>query len=121
MEVTRWMTKNPVVVDSKDSLATVRRKMDKDNFHRVPVVDDGKLVGIVSDRDVRTHLSYLESTTVRQAMTTPPLTVTPGMSIVDAARILRERKVGALPVLQDDRLVGMISTTDLLTALVEGQ
>ena len=45
MDVTHWMTKNPVVAQSNESLATVRRKMDKGNFHRVPVVDGGKLVG----------------------------------------------------------------------------
>ena len=48
MDVTRWMTRSPVVVESSEKLATVRQKMDQGNFHRVPVVDGGKLVGIVA-------------------------------------------------------------------------
>jgi acetoin utilization protein AcuB len=119
--VAHWMTAQPYSITPEEPLTAACAQMQRHNIRALPVVEGGKLVGIVSDRDVRTHLSYLESTTVRQAMSTPPLTVTPGMSIVEVARILRERKVGDLPVLQDDRLVGMISTSDLLAALVEGQ
>ena len=119
MEVTRWMTKNPVVVDSKDSLATVRRKMDKDNFHRVPVVDDGKLVGIVSDRDLRQHIGSLEDVKVNGAMTKMVVSVAPTTMLEQAANLLVKHKIGGLPVVEQGKVVGIITATDLLRAFAE--
>jgi nucleotide-binding universal stress UspA family protein/predicted transcriptional regulator len=119
--VAHWMTAHPYSVAPEESLTAACAQMQQRKIRSLPVVEDGKLLGIVTDRDVRTHLKYLESTTARQAMATALLTVTPSTSIWDAARILRERKIGALPVLQDGQVVGMISTSDLLEALIELQ
>jgi len=119
--VAHWMTAHPYALAPEEPLTAACTQMQQHKIRSLPVVEGGKLLGIVTDRDVRTHLKYLESTTARQAMTTALLTVTPSMSIWDAARILRERKVGALPVLQDDQVVGIISTSDLLEALIELQ
>lgn len=77
MEVARWMTKNPVTVESNQRLSAVRQKMDKGNFHRVPVVDDSKLVGMISDRDLRQHAGTLDNVKVNGVMTKPVVTVTP--------------------------------------------
>jgi acetoin utilization protein AcuB len=90
--------------------------------HRVrglPVVEGEELIGIITDRDIRNHLLSLDSTTVRQAMTLSPVTVTPSTSVKEAAQLLDRHKVGALPVLADGHLVGIVSTSDLLKALIE--
>jgi acetoin utilization protein AcuB len=119
MNVARWMTKDPVVVESKDTLAAVRQMMDKGSFHRVPVVDHGKLVGIVSDRDLRQHTGTLAQVKVNGAMTTSVVTVTPTTILEEAANLLVSHKIGALPVVDGDKLVGIISAMDLLRAFAE--
>jgi acetoin utilization protein AcuB len=119
MEVTRWMTKNPVVVESKDSLATVRRKMDKGNFHRVPVVDDGKLVGIVSDRDLREHVGSHSNVRVSGAMTKQVVSVAPTTMLEQAANLLVKHRIGGLPVVEQGKVVGIVTATDLLRAFAE--
>jgi len=119
--VAHWMSSHPYATAPDEPLTKACAQIQELKVRSLPVVEDGKLLGIVTDRDIRTHLKFLESTTARQAMAKEPLTVTPETSIWDAARILRERKVGALPVLHDGRLVGIISTSDLLEALIESQ
>jgi nucleotide-binding universal stress UspA family protein/predicted transcriptional regulator len=119
--VAHWMTAHPHTVSPEEALTTACSQMQQHKVRGLPVVEDGKLLGILTDRDIRTHLKYLESTTARQAMTAAALTVTPETSIWDAARLLKERKIGALPVLEEERLVGIISTSDLLEALIESQ
>jgi len=119
MDVTHWMTKNPVVAQSNESLATVRRKMNKGNFHRVPVVDGGKLVGIVSDRDLRQHVGSLEDVKVNGVMTKPVVSVAPTTMLEGAANLLVKHKIGGLPVVEQGKVVGIITTTDLLRAFTE--
>ncbi|HVB80691.1 MAG TPA: CBS domain-containing protein [Candidatus Binataceae bacterium] len=113
------MTKDPVVVESKESLAAVRRIMDEGHFRRVPVVDGGALVGIVSDRDLRQHTATLARVKVNGAMTAPVLSVTPTTLLEEAANLLVKHKVGALPVVDRGKLVGIITATDLLRAFAE--
>jgi len=119
--VAHWMTAHPFTISPEEPLTAACAQMQQHKVRGLPVVEGGKLLGIVTDRDVRTHLKYLESTTARQAMSMEALTVAPNTSIWDAARLLRERKVGALPVLEEGRIVGIISTSDLLEALIELQ
>jgi acetoin utilization protein AcuB len=119
MEVARWMTRSPVVVESNEKLATVRRKMDQGNFHRVPVVDGGKLVGIVSDRDLREHVGSLEDVKVNGAMTEPVVSVAPTTMLEEAANLLVKHKIGGLPVVEQGKVVGIITATDLLRAFAD--
>jgi acetoin utilization protein AcuB len=119
MIVSRLMTKGADTVSSRDSLQVVASLMARGGFRRVPVVDDGKLVGIVSDRYVRAHAGYLDSTKVTAAMTVDPKTVTPTMCVEDVARLMISLKIGGLPVLRDGKLVGIITTTDVLKAFLK--
>jgi acetoin utilization protein AcuB len=119
MLIGRLMTYVAATVSSHDTLQTAADLMKNGGFRRVPVVDEGKLVGIVSDRDVREHSGYLELTRVTAAMTADPQTVTPKMSVEDAARLMIEHKIGGLPVVEDGKLVGMITTTDVLKAFLK--
>ena len=114
MLISRLMTYGAVTVSSHDSLQTAENLMREGGFRRLPVVDDEKLAGIISDRDIRAHAGYLELTKVSAAMTPDPKTVTPRMSVEDAARLMIEHKIGGLPVVEDGQLVGVITTTDVL-------
>ena len=119
MLIKRLMTYGAETVSSHDTLQTADTVMKRGGFRRVPVVDDGKLVGILSDRDVRAHNGYLDSTRVTAAMTSDPKTVTSRMSAEDAARLLIEHKIGGLPVIEEGKLVGIITATDILKAFLK--
>jgi acetoin utilization protein AcuB len=119
MIVARWMTKNPITVKSEEMLAAARRRMDAGKFRRLPVVDDGRLVGIVSDRDLRQHVGALEHVKVDAVMTKPVVSVTPNTMLEQAAYLLVKHKIGAVPVVDSGKLVGIITATDLLRAFAE--
>jgi acetoin utilization protein AcuB len=93
--------------------------MEKGNFRRLPVVSDGQLVGIITDRDVRQHVGLLDRTDVKTAMSKKPVTVTPGTTVEASAQILLKEKIGGLPVIEKNRLVGMITTSDILEAFLD--
>jgi acetoin utilization protein AcuB len=98
---------------------------------RLPVMAEGHLVGIVADKDVREALNspiilrerwqddeLMDHATIEACMTPRPYTVTPETLVVDAARLMRDRKIGGLPVLEGEQLVGIVTETDLLDALI---
>lgn len=119
MVVERWMTKEPITVGSDETLAAARRKMDAGKFRRLPVVDGGRLVGIVTDRDLRQHAGILERVKVNVAMTEAVVTVTPAVTLDQAADLLVKHKIGALPVVDGGKLVGIVTASDLLRAFAE--
>jgi len=117
--VAKWMSADPISTEPAEKLAGVRAKMLSGHFRSMPVLSAGKLAGIITDRDLRRHEGYLDHTEVRLAMTTEVLTVATTAPIHEAARLLLDRKIGALPVVEGERLVGIISTSDVLRAFVE--
>ena len=119
MLVGKRMSKDPVTVTAEDLLIQARLKMQRGGFRRLPVVSDGQLVGILTDRDTREHAGYLDRTEVKAAMSEKPVTVTPATTLETAAQILLKRKVGGLPVMENGRLVGMITTSDVLQAFLD--
>ncbi|WP_322507794.1 CBS and ACT domain-containing protein, partial [Anaerolinea sp.] len=108
-------------------------RMRKDKVRRYPVVDKkGKLIGIVTDSDLMNaspseattlsvwEINYLLSRiTVERVMTRDPITVTEDTTVEEAARIMADNKIGGLPVLRDNRLVGIITETDLFKIFLE--
>jgi nucleotide-binding universal stress UspA family protein len=112
-----WMTKNPVSATPHEKLDTIAAKMHAGGFRCVPIVNDGAAVGVVTDRDIRQYTGYLDQTEAYKAMSEALVTVTPTTHIGEAARLLRERKIGSLPVLEDGKLAGVITTSDVLEAL----
>jgi acetoin utilization protein AcuB len=125
------MTVDPATVAPKDSLQRVIELLRRRDIRAVPVVEAGKLVGIVTDRDVRQVAPayplfrdeaeirrYTENLTVTAAMTADPMTVTAATPLVEAAKILETYRISSLPVVQDLRVVGMLSVTDLLRVFV---
>jgi len=126
-----FMSVDPVTVAPKDFLQRVIEFLRRRDIRAVPVVEDCRLVGIVTDRDVRQVAPayplfrdedeirrYTENLTVTAAMTADPMTVTPATLLVEAAKILETYRISSLPVVEDLRVVGMLSVTDLLRVFV---
>jgi CBS domain-containing protein len=118
MEIANWMSRNPACISPNDTLAAVKKLMDAGQFRRLPVVENDKLVGIITERDLRQHWGYLDSTKVNAAMTSDPVTVTPRNTAEDAAHLMLQHKIGGLPVVDNRKLVGILSTSDLIRALL---
>jgi len=125
------MSVDPVTVAPTDSLQRVIELLRRRDIRAVPVVEDGKLVGIVTDRDVRQVAPayplfrdeeeirrYTENLTVTAAMSADPLTVSPATPLVEAAKILETYRISSLPVVEGFRVVGILSVTDLLRVFV---
>ena len=119
MLVGKRMSKDPVTVTSQDSLVTAQNKMRMGNVRRLPVVEDGQLLGFVTDRDIREHKGFLEQTKVNAAMTEKLMTVTPEITLEEAAKLLLKHKVGGLPVLEQGKLAGIITTSDIVQAFLD--
>jgi acetoin utilization protein AcuB len=113
------MTKPPVTITANDLLSEAKEKMRRGGFRRLPVVAEGKLVGIITDRDLRAHVGYLERTRANGVMTEKVRTVSPATTLEEAAQILLHYQIGGLPVVDDGRLVGIITTSDVMKAFLD--
>ena len=116
LTVNDLMTVDPQIVSPEESLAVVRGLLQIEDIRQVPVVEDGRLVGIVSERDVYLvqNSPLFETISAESIMTKNPITVTPETPAFRAAEMLRSYKFGALPVLDGEALVGIISVSDFL-------
>jgi acetoin utilization protein AcuB len=119
MLVGKRMSKNPETVTPEDYLATAQAKMLSGKFRRLPVTKDGKLVGMITDRDMRQHTGFYERTKVNAALSENLVTVTPETTLEEASKLLLEHKIGGLPVLDKGSLVGIITTSDILKAFLD--
>jgi acetoin utilization protein AcuB len=119
MIVEKHMTKEPITVEPEDLLIRAMHKIQTGGFRHLPVVSEGQLVGIVTDRDLREHHGTLEQTKVKNVMTGKPVTTTPAATLEEAAQILLERQFGGLPVVADGHLVGILTTSDIIEAFLE--
>jgi acetoin utilization protein AcuB len=113
------MTANPITISPQDTLATAREKMTNGKFRRLPVVQEGVLVGILTDRDILRFVGSEERTRVVGAMTETPLTIPPTMPVEDAVHLMRKHQVSGLPVVEQGKVVGIITTSDILQAFLE--
>jgi acetoin utilization protein AcuB len=129
MLVGRRMTKDPKTVSPEDTLSRAADIMRRSRINHLPVVEKGRLVGILSDTDLR-NASLPNGPSpageppepcrrVREVMKTEVWSLTPEDSVEDALLIIRRKKFGALPVLSGDRLVGIITKIDLLNAVID--
>ncbi|MDR5694200.1 MAG: CBS domain-containing protein [Armatimonadota bacterium] len=132
MLVKEWMTTEVITVDSRTPLYDALRLMEKKRIRRLPVVDRGKLVGIVTWTDLMRaqpspatslavwEIPYLLSKAqVADVMTRNPITISPDMPLEEAALLMREKKIGGLPVMEGERLVGIITESDIFDALID--
>ncbi len=127
-----WMTPNPISIDPKTTLPEAHKLMKECHIRRLPVVDRGKLVGILTLGDIREaspsdasalsifELNYLlAKLTVENIMTRDPLTIAPGATIREAAQLMLDHKIGSLPVVEGEKLVGIITESDIFRVLVQ--
>lgn len=118
MHIWNVMTSEVITVSPDDKLSIAQQLMDERHFRRLPVVQNGALVGIITDRDMRKHAGYLDVTRVNAAMTPNPLTISPRVTAEDAARLMLDHKIGGLPVIENGKLVGIVTTTDVMKAFL---
>ena len=134
MFVSRSMTHGVITVDQETSIFEAQELMAQNDIRHLPVVDrEQRLIGIVTDRDIRSALPYsffkksfdqaekekLSRLKVADIMTKEPISISPTYTIQDALLVIQNSKVGALPVIDEDRKVtGIISVRDLLRAFI---
>jgi acetoin utilization protein AcuB len=131
MEVSQWMTKSLMTIKPKDTIRHARERLTKYRINQLPVVADEKLVGIVTDSDIRDAYpsslrlfhgkdidEFGDSHTVEEIMTYNVISVSPQTSLREAAHQLRRQRFGALPVVEHDKLVGIITRSDILDAML---
>ena len=94
--------------------------MDAAGFRRLPVVKDHEVVGMLTERSLREHSGYLESTKVNVAMSTPVISAGSNSTVQEVTRLMLRHKIGGLPVVDGDKLVGIVTTIDMLAAFLEG-
>ncbi len=111
-----WMTENVVTVRCRDPLGAARSLLMKHRIHQLPVLRNGKVAGIVTDRDLRSAPN--EARQVEDVMTHKPQTTAVDESVDSVAHLLRSWRINALPVVTAGKLVGVISTSDVLDAFV---
>jgi len=119
MLVRQHMTPNPVIIGPQAMLATAQEYMTVGHFRRLPVVHEGTLVGILTDRDVRRHSGAEDRTKVQAAMTETPLTVPPDMAVEEATQLMLRDQISGLPVVENGKLIGIVTASDILNAFLE--
>jgi acetoin utilization protein AcuB len=132
MFVSEWMTRKVFTVKPDDSVSDVVKMIQEKHVKHVPVVEQEKLRGIVSDRDIKDYcpsratsldmyeLHYLlAKTKVREVMKTKVFTTGPDIPIEEAALVLYDKNIGCLPVVDSGKLVGILSDKDIFRALID--
>jgi acetoin utilization protein AcuB len=127
LQVRDSMTRNVVVLSPETTAAEALALCRERRIRHLPVLEDGRLVGIVSDRDLRSatpalgdpgRAAALEKIRVSDVMARDVTTAHPDDPIEVAANCMREARIGCLPVVEEDRLVGILTSSDVMTALV---
>jgi CBS domain-containing membrane protein len=125
--VTEIMMGSPVTLKPEDTLDLANDVISLGRIRHIPVVDAGRLVGLLSERDLlgaaasqifglkqKTKSALLKSVLIKDVMKKHVVTVSPETSIKDAAHLLADKKIGCVPVVSDGAIVGLVTTTDIL-------
>lgn len=121
------MMGSPVTLRPEDTLDLANNVISLGRIRHIPVVEDGKLVGLLSERDLmgaaanhifglkpRSKSALLKSILIKDVMKKRVVTVTPDTPIKEAAHVMAEKKIGCVPVVEDGALIGLVTTTDIL-------
>ena len=132
MLVRKKMRKDLFTITKDERMTVARKIMKEKNIRHLPVVDGKKLIGLVTNMDIRKaeaspatsleirELHYLlDKLTVGEIMTRNVITISPDISIEEATTLLHDNKIGCLPVVEDGALVGMITENDVMEILIE--
>ena len=130
--VEKWMTRDVITVRPHEKIIDAFELMQGRGIRHLPVIEDGELKGLVTDRDIRLalipsplstpedrmyHLGALER--VDEIMTADLITVAPNTTIEEAAKLMAKYKIGAVPVVAQGQLVGILTETDILRVFIE--
>lgn len=129
--VSQWMTKKVVTIKPHDTMRQARELLSKHRINQLPVVVNEKLVGIVTDRDIRDAYpsslrllrgkdidDFADAHTIEEVMTYNVIVVNSHTSLREATQRLRRQRLGSLPVVDNEKLVGIITRSDLLDAVL---
>lgn len=132
MYVKNRMTKNPITIAANAPITDAVALMKEKNLRRVPVVDGERIVGVLTQGDIQTvsptkatslsifEINYLLSKlTVKDAMTKTPITIESDSLLEEAAVIMRQKRIGTLPVTEKGKLVGIITESDIFDAFID--
>jgi CBS domain-containing membrane protein len=121
------MTRNPHTLEADDVLDLADDLMSMARIRHIPILSSGKLVGIVSQRDLffsalvralglqpREQKDLMKTLRARELMSHPVITISPGASVKEAARLMGQNKIGCLPVVKGKQFVGIVTETDIL-------
>jgi CBS domain-containing protein len=126
------MTPEVTTLGRNDSLQLAKDIITLGRVRHFPVLDDGRVVGVVSQRDLyraslgsvmkygeKAQRAFLDGIAVKEVMSDPPTTIAPHASVQEAARLMMEKKIGCLPVLEGSKLVGIVTESDMLKLVAE--
>jgi len=132
MKIKDIMARDITTLGRNDSLDLADEVMTLGRIRHLPVIDEGRVVGVVSQRDLfksalAVALGYgetaqkklLKTLRVKEVMSEPAISISPEATIKEAARLMLEKKIGCLPVVQGHTLVGLVTETDLLRYVVD--
>ena len=126
------MTRDPIILGRNDTLDLAEDIMNLRRIRHMPVVDEGSIVGIVSQRDLfrsalvtalgfgrETQTAVIKTIKIKEIMTEHVITISPDASVKEAARMMIDKKIGCLPVVDGENLVGLLTETDILRYFAE--
>lgn len=122
MKVKDFMIRDVITVDDRKPISLALALMHEKGIRRLPVLADDKLVGMIVQHDIEKALhrpGVIAETPVDWIMTRHPVVIGPEDDLVTAAKLLIQNKISGLPVMQDERLVGIVSEIDILNIMVD--
>jgi len=122
MKVSEWMERKLITIDRKTTIQEAISLMKKHSIRHLPVIEEGRLVGLVTEGDMRQVFvaSLIEELSIDDVMIKDPITVKVDAEIDDAARLIHYNKIGGLPVVDEgQRLLGIITVADIMAAFIE--
>jgi acetoin utilization protein AcuB len=121
MKVKNWMKTDPVTIERSALLQEAAELMEEHAIRHLPVVEDDQLVGFITQTDLRQYFfpSMVQKIPVHEVMVVNPITVDVNSSIEKAARLIHDFKIGGLPVMDKHKLVGVITSSDIVSGFIE--
>ena len=122
MKVGEWMERELITIDRNTTIQEAISLMKKHSIRHLPVIEEGRLVGLVTEGDMRQVFvaSLIEELSIDDVMIKDPITVKVDAEIDDAARVIHYNKIGGLPVVDEDQgLLGIITVADIMAAFIE--
>ena len=113
-----WMTPRPYTVTPSDSLDHARKLLKAHRINQLPVVGRGdKVLGIITDRDLR-NAGLSEDARIKSLMSSPAIALAPHSTLLNAAEVMRKTRIGSVPIVDGNSLVGIITRSDILEVFV---